>query len=57
MRAAPSIVPGTDQTVFVVEDDFGKIGCAYRETDPAEADLETIVQNFVMGTYSDPVRV
>jgi len=57
MRASPSIVPGNDQTVFLVEDDFGKIGRAYRETDPAEADLETIIQNLIAGTYTNPVRV
>jgi len=57
MRTAPSIVPGSDQTVFLVEDDFGKIGRAYRETDTAEADLETIIQNLVVGTYTNPVRV
>ena len=57
MRTAPSIVPSYDQTVFIVEDDFGKIGRAYRETDTAEADLKNIIQNLIMGTYSDPARV
>ena len=37
----PSIVPGgNDETVYLVADDFGKIGRAWRETDCETADLE-----------------
>lgn len=57
MRPAPLIVPENDQTVFIVEDDFGKRGRAYCETDPAESNLERIIRNFIAGSYTDPVRV
>jgi hypothetical protein len=37
----PSIVPsGQDQTIYLVINNFGKLGTAFAETDVAEADLE-----------------
>jgi hypothetical protein len=33
------------------------LGRAFRETDLAEADLNTIVRNMISGEYSDPLRV
>ncbi len=54
----PSIVPnGKDQTVYLVADDFGRNGSAWRETDCETADLETIIQNLLSGEYSNPIRV
>ena len=54
----PSIVPnGDDQTVYLVADDFGKVGRAWRETDYEANDLETIIQDLLTGQYSDPMRV
>jgi hypothetical protein len=54
----PSIVPnGTDQTVYLVLDDFGRLGRAYRETDVERADLESVISDLMSGQYSDPVRV
>ena len=55
----PSIVPnGTDQTVYLVLDDFGgRLGQAYRETSIESADLESIISDLIGGQYSDPVRV
>jgi hypothetical protein len=36
----PSIVPSADDTVYLVEDDFGaKLGRVYRETDSAKDGL------------------
>jgi len=60
MRAAwtPWIVPNVgDVTVYLVEDDFGKIGRCYRETDSEKADLETTIQDLILGQYNDPIRV
>ena len=34
----PPLSPSHDGTVYLVLDDFGQLGRAYRETDPAEAD-------------------
>ena len=46
-----------DRTVYLVLDDFGKLGSAYRETDPANANLETIVADLLSGQYSHPLGV
>jgi hypothetical protein len=54
----PSIVPnGHDQTFYLVVNNFGKLGTAFGETDVAEADLETTINDLMSGQYSDPVRV
>jgi hypothetical protein len=40
----PSIVPGgRSQTVYLVLNDFGRLGRSYLETGEDEADLETII--------------
>jgi hypothetical protein len=31
MRTSPSIVPDPDRDVYLVLDDFGRMGCAWRE--------------------------
>jgi hypothetical protein len=54
----PSIVPnGDDQTVYIVVDDFGRNGRAYRETDAERADLEAVIMDMLEGQYQNPVRV
>jgi hypothetical protein len=54
----PSIVPnGNDETVYMVADDFGKNGTAWRETDCEQTDLETLIQNLLSGEYNNPIRV
>jgi hypothetical protein len=54
----PSIVPdGDDQIVYLVVDDFGRHGRAYRETDVESADLETVIVDLLDGQYQNPVRV
>ena len=54
----PSIVPnGNDQTVYLVADDFGKNGRAWRETDYEATDLETVIQDLLTGQYHNPIRV
>ena len=55
----PSIVPSdVDQTVYLVADDFGKLGRAWREADYDEAtDLETVIQDLLSGQYNNPIRV
>ena len=37
----PRPLPRHDGTVYLVLDDFGQFGTAYRETDPAAADRKT----------------
>ena len=57
MRISPSIVPGIDRDVFLVLDDFGRMGCAWRETNVEDTDLEAVIQDLLEGQYSNPVRV
>ena len=52
----PSIVPGGhDQTVYLVADDFGRIGRAWIEADYDGTDLETV--DLMSGQYNTPIRV
>jgi len=57
-RWTPSIVPNADdQNVYLVVDDFGRNGRAYREADVEETDLETVIADLLSGQYKNPVRV
>jgi hypothetical protein len=49
--------PTNDVTVYLVLIDHGKHGIAYDETDPAEADLQSTIQNFLTGRYENALRV
>jgi hypothetical protein len=54
----PSIVPNdNDETVYLVADDFGRLGRVWREADYETTDLETVIQDLLTGQYSNPVRV
>ena len=54
----PSIVPNdNDETVYLVADDFGRLGRAWREADYEATDLETVIQDLLTGQYSRPIRV
>ena len=57
-RWMPSIVPDlADQTVYIVQNDFCRLGRAYAEpTDSEYADLETTITALLEGQYSHPVR-
>jgi hypothetical protein len=58
MRTSPSIVPrGADQDTYLVLEDFGRIGCSWRETDAEDADRETLIRDLVDGQYRRPVRI
>jgi hypothetical protein len=58
MRTSPSIVPhGAGQDTYLVLDDFGRSGCAWRETDVESADRETLIRDLVDGQYYKPVRI
>jgi hypothetical protein len=49
MRRSPSIVPGTDQDVYLVLDDFGRLKCAWRETNVPDTDLEAVIDDLLEG--------
>ena len=55
--STPTLVPGSDPTFHLVLNDFGRLGCAYVETDEAKADEWTIISNIAKGHYSNPVKV
>jgi hypothetical protein len=47
----PSIVPGEDQTVYLV------LGRCWRETGVEAAALESVITDLLEGQYHNPVRV
>jgi len=58
MRSSPSIVPErVDEDTYLVVDDFGWIGCVWRETDAASTDRETLIRALVHGEFNKPVRI
>ena len=46
-----------DDTVYLVLEDFGSLGQAYRETDPSQADRQTVLSNLLSGEYRRPLRI
>jgi hypothetical protein len=51
------LVSSLDADIHLVLCRFGRAGLAYVETDPAEADATTVVQNLLHGRYGRPLRV
>jgi hypothetical protein len=59
-RWTPSLVPSReddDQNVYLVVDDFGRNGRAFRGADVEATDLETVISDMLAGEYKNPVRV
>jgi hypothetical protein len=48
----PPLVPGPEIgfDVYLVLDDFGRLGRAYRETDEEHADRETVIRALIDGS-------
>ena len=58
MRASPSIAPhGPDQDTYLVLDDFGSLGRAWRETDEAGTNRVWMIRSLLEGHYENPVRI
>ena len=55
MRASPSNC-GIDRDIYLVLDDFGR-GCAWRETNVEDTNLEAVIDDLWEGWYSNPVCV
>ena len=52
--ASPSIAPGIDhRDVYLVLDDFG-LGCAWRETNVEDTDLEAVINDLLEGQIQEP---
>ena len=47
---SPPLVPQVNQELHFVLCDFGKHGQAYVETEPGQADRDTIVRNLIAGS-------
>jgi hypothetical protein len=48
MHRSPSIVPEhTDRDVYLVLEDFGPLGRAWRETDDADTDRTTLIKDLL----------
>lgn len=56
MRSPPLVPQGFDFETYIVLDDFGKLGRAYREVDDEQADKTTVIRNISDGQYHNPVR-
>ena len=58
MRTSPSIAPHDGhQDTYIVLDDFGSLGRAWRETDEEGANRTALVRNLLDGQYENPVRI
>ena len=58
LTSTPSLVPADrDVTVYIVVDDFGAAGTAYRETDEAGCDQQSVIDDFLTGQFDNPIRV
>jgi hypothetical protein len=54
---SPSLVPNAGGTVYIVLDDFGNSGAAYRETDPEDCDRAAVIRDLLQGQFRNPVSV
>jgi hypothetical protein len=58
MRVSPSVSPRrVDRDTYLVLDNFGALGRAWRETDEESADRETVIRDLLTGEYEGPVRI
>ncbi len=53
----PPLSANLDGTVYLVLDDFGKLGRAYRETDPTRADRHGVLADRLSGQYERRLRI
>ena len=54
----PSIVPdGSDQDVYLVADDLGRLGGVWAEAAIKRTDLEAVIQDLLAGQFKSPIRV
>src|SRR5690242_13145715 len=58
MSSSPSVVPGNeDRDVYLVLDDFGRLGRSWREAGEEGTDRATVFRALLEGQYNAPVRV
>src|SRR5689334_179781 len=57
--SSPSIIPRADRLdrdIYLVLEEF-RSGAAWRETDEADVDFDTIILDLLTGQYEQPLRV
>ena len=55
---SPSIVPSNaERDIYLVLEDFGHTGRAWRETDEADTDRATLIQHLFEGQYTNLVSL
>src|SRR5213595_3533552 len=54
MRHAPSIIPGADHDTYLVQEDYGRLGRCWRETDVEDTDLERVIAAMLEGQQPGP---
>ena len=48
MRSSPSIIPDdADRDIYLMLDDFGRLGRAWRETDESAADRDALIRDLL----------
>jgi hypothetical protein len=58
MRTSPSIAPhGPEQDTYLVLEDFGQLGRAWRETDENATDRQALIRDLVEGGFNNPIRI
>jgi hypothetical protein len=58
MPRSPSIVPENRHgDIYLVLDDFGTLGRAWRQTDETGSNRATLVRNLLEGQYENPVCI
>ena len=57
MRISASVARDDGRDVYIVLDDFGSLGRAWRETDESGANRTALVRNLLDGQYENPVRI
>jgi hypothetical protein len=55
--SSPPLAPSLDVTVYLVLDDFGKLGPAYRKAHEDSSDIEAVIEGMLSGQYTKPLRV
>jgi hypothetical protein len=53
----PTLVPSEQETVYLVLEDFGKLGRIWREIDEADANEAAVIAGILAGEYENPARV
>ena len=55
--ASVPFIPGADHDTYLVQEDYGRLGRCWRETDVEDTDLESVIADMLERQLSNPVRV